>query len=106
MDDARRLRPDWHPGTIPENVVSDPSAYLGTSYSFIRFRSEEPVGLRIGRAASLGDLTILDVGPRGPVGNAHYALPHGAPHIHARVRQHPRAYQIPPSLSQMVLPSL
>src|SRR3989442_15824790 len=78
MDDARRLRPDWHPGTIPENVVSDPSAYLGTSYSFIRFRSEEPVGLRIGRAASLGDLTILDVGPRGRVVIGDYALVNGA----------------------------
>ena len=78
MDDARRLRPDWHPGTIPENVVSDPSAYLGTSYSFIRFRSAEPVGLRIGRAASLCDLTILDVGPRGRVVIGDYALVNGA----------------------------
>ena len=78
MDEARRLRPDWHPGTIPENVVSDPSAYLGTSYSFVRFRSEEPVGLRIGRAASLCDLTILDVGPRGRVVIGDYALVNGA----------------------------
>src|SRR5439155_1291524 len=60
------------------NVVSDPTAYVGTSYSFVRFRSEEPVGLRIGRAATLGDLTILDVGPRGRVVIGDYALVNGA----------------------------
>ena len=78
MDAARRLPPDWHPGTIPDNVVADPTAHVGTSYSFTRFRSEEPGGLRIGRAASLGDLTILDVGPRGRVVIGDYALVNGA----------------------------
>ena len=78
MGEARELRRDWHPGTIPENVVADPTAYVGTSYSFLRFCSEEPIGLRIGRAASLGDLTILDVGPRGRVVIGDYALVNGA----------------------------
>ncbi len=78
MGEAHALGPDWHPGTIPDNVVSDPTAYVGTSYSFVRFRSEEPVGLRIGRAATLGDLTILDVGPRGRVVIGDYALVNGA----------------------------
>ena len=73
-----RLRPDWHPGTIPANVVADPTAYVGTSYSFLRFRSREPVGLRIGRAATLADLTILDVGPRGRIVIGDYALVNGA----------------------------
>ena len=74
MGAAHGLAPDWHPGTIPDNVVSDPTAYVGTSYSFLRFCSEEPIGLRIGRAASLGDLTILDVGPRGRVVIGDYTL--------------------------------
>ena len=78
MGAAHGLAPDWHPGTIPDNVVSDPTAYVGTSYSFVRFRSEELVGLRIGRAATLGDLTILDVGPRGRVVIGDYALVNGA----------------------------
>jgi acetyltransferase-like isoleucine patch superfamily enzyme len=78
MGEAHKLGPDWHPGTIPDNVVSDPTAYVGTSYSFVRFRSEEPVGLRIGRAATLGDLTVLDVGPRGRVVIGDYALVNGA----------------------------
>ena len=68
---------DWHPGTIPANVLRDATAYVGTSYSFVRFRSEEPVGLRIGRAATLGDLTILDVGPRGRVVIGDYAVVNG-----------------------------
>jgi acetyltransferase-like isoleucine patch superfamily enzyme len=78
VGEARRLRPDWHPGTIPANVVADPTAYVGTSYSFLRFRSREPVGLRIGRAATLADLTILDVGPRGRIVIGDYALVNGA----------------------------
>ena len=78
MGEAHALGPDWHPGTIPHNVVADPTAYVGTSYSFVRFRSVEPVGLRIGRAATLGDLTILDVGPRGRVVIGDYALVNGA----------------------------
>jgi acetyltransferase-like isoleucine patch superfamily enzyme len=78
VGEAHGLAPDWHPGTIPDNVVADPTAYVGTSYSFVRFRSQEPVGLRIGRAATLGDLTILDVGPRGRVAIGDYALVNGA----------------------------
>jgi acetyltransferase-like isoleucine patch superfamily enzyme len=71
---ARTLPADWHPGTIPSNIVWDPTAYVGTSYTFGRFRSEEPVGLRVGRAASLCDGTVLDVGPRGRVTIGDYAI--------------------------------
>src|SRR2546427_201448 len=78
MHAARQRQADWHPGKIPDNVVVDPTAYVGTSYSFTRFRSAAPVGLRIGRAASLCDLTILDVGPRGRVLIGDYALVNGA----------------------------
>jgi acetyltransferase-like isoleucine patch superfamily enzyme len=65
---------DRHPGTIPANVVADPSAYVGTSYCFSRFRSAQPAAVRIGRGASLCDLTVLDVGPRGRVTIGDYAM--------------------------------
>jgi len=65
---------DWHPGTIPANVLRDATAYVGTSYSFTRLRSAEPEAVRIGRGASLCDLTLLDVGPRGRVTIGAYAL--------------------------------
>ncbi len=65
---------DWHPGTIPPNVARGESAYIGTSYSFTRYRTRRSVGLRVGRGASLLDLTVLDVGPRGRVVVGDFAL--------------------------------
>ena len=69
---------DWYAGTLPENVRIDPTAYVGTSYSFVRCRSERPVAVEIGRGASLCDATSLDVGPRGFVRLGEYALVNGA----------------------------
>jgi acetyltransferase-like isoleucine patch superfamily enzyme len=75
---ARTLPWDWHPGTIPDNVVVDETAYVETTYSFLLFRSEEPVGVRIGRGASTYKSTMFDVGPRGRVSLGEFALVHGA----------------------------
>jgi acetyltransferase-like isoleucine patch superfamily enzyme len=74
----RRLSWDWHPGTIPQNVVLDETAYIETSYSFLLFRSEVPGGARIGRGASMYKSTMLDVGPAGQVTIGDFALVHGA----------------------------
>lgn len=65
---------DWYPGTIPDNARVHETAYVGSSYSFARFRSEVPVGAYIGRGASLCDASCLDVGPRGVVRLGDYAL--------------------------------
>jgi acetyltransferase-like isoleucine patch superfamily enzyme len=78
MDAARRLPWDWYQGVIPENVVMDETAYVETSFSFFLYRSEEPVGARIGRGASTYLGTMFDVGPRGRVSLGDYALVHGA----------------------------
>jgi acetyltransferase-like isoleucine patch superfamily enzyme len=78
MDVARRLPWDWYQGVIPENVVMDETAYVETSFSFFLYRSEEPVGARIGRGASIYLGTMFDVGPRGRVSLGNYALVHGA----------------------------
>lgn len=78
MPPARSLPWDWHAGTIPANVVVDETAYVETSFSFHLYRSEEPVGVRIGRGASTYLGTMFDVGPRGRVTLGDYALVHGA----------------------------
>jgi acetyltransferase-like isoleucine patch superfamily enzyme len=75
---ARTLPWDWYPGTIPENVVVDETAYVETTFSFHLYRSEAPVGVRIGRGASTYLGTMFDVGPRGRVSLGDYALVHGA----------------------------
>lgn len=73
-DGQRLIEGDWYPGTIPFGAQIDPTAYVGSSQSFIRYRSERPFGAVIGRGASLCDATSLDVGPRGIVRLGEFAL--------------------------------
>jgi acetyltransferase-like isoleucine patch superfamily enzyme len=75
---ARTLPWDWHPGRLPENADVDASAYIETTYSFLLYRSEAPLGLRLGRGASLYKSTMLDVGRDGQVVLGAFALVHGA----------------------------
>jgi acetyltransferase-like isoleucine patch superfamily enzyme len=70
----RTIAGDWYPGTIPENVKVDASAYVGSSYSFERCRGAQLASVEIGRGASLCDATSLDVGPGGVVRLGAYAL--------------------------------
>lgn len=78
MGSARTLPWDWYPGTIPENVVLDETAYVETTFSFYLYRSEAAVGVRLGRGASSYKNTMFDVGPRGRVSIGEYALLNGA----------------------------
>jgi len=78
MGVAHTLPWDWYPGTIPANVSIDDSAYVETSFSFILYRSEAPVGVRIGYGSATYSGTMFDVGPRGRVSIADYVLVHGA----------------------------
>jgi len=75
---SRRLPWDWFPGTIPDNVEVDPSAYLETTFCFCLYRSAAPVGVRIGRGASAYQGTMFDVGERGVVSVGEFALLHSA----------------------------
>lgn len=73
--DGKRVIPgDWWSGTVPDNVEVDDTAYLGSSYSLSRCRSERPVGVLVGRGATLGDAACVDVGPRGIVRVGEFAL--------------------------------
>ena len=74
----RKLPWDWYTGSIPGNVVLDETAYVESSFSFSLFRSEAPVGVRLGRGASIYLGTMFDVGPQGQVRLGDYALVHGA----------------------------
>ena len=78
MRAGRTLSWDWFPGTIPENVVLDKTAYVETTFSFRFFRSTRARGVEYGRAASTYLGTMFDVGPNGRVTLGEYALVHGA----------------------------
>jgi acetyltransferase-like isoleucine patch superfamily enzyme len=74
----RTLPWDWYAGTVPDNVVIDETAYVETTFSFYLYRSQEPVGVKIGRGASTYLGTMFDAGPRGRITLGDYALVHGA----------------------------
>ena len=78
MTTDRKLEWDWYPGTVPENVVLDETAYLETTYSFLLFRSREARAVEIGRGASIYLGTMFDVGPNGRVQVGAYSLVNGA----------------------------
>lgn len=78
MGVVRTLPWDWYPGTIPANVSIDDGAYVETSFSFVLYRSEAPVGVRIGHGSATYSGTMFDVGPQGRVAVADYVLVHGA----------------------------
>lgn len=78
MNAARTLEWDWYPGTVPENVDLDETAYLETTYSFIKFRSVAPAGVRIGRGSSVYLGTMFDLGPGARVEIGDYVLINGA----------------------------
>lgn len=78
MTSRRTLDWDWHPGTIPENVIVDDSAYIETTYSFHLYRSQQTGGVQYGRGASTYIGTMFDVGPQGRVKLGDCALVHGA----------------------------
>ncbi len=64
---------DWHPGRIPENVILDETALIETTYSFLPYRSEVPVGLQMARGSGIYTGTMLDIGPKGQVRLGQYA---------------------------------
>lgn len=78
MDSTRTLPWDWYPGTIPENVVLDDTAYVETTFSFGLYRSEAQVGVHLGRGASTYGGTMFDVGSHGRVTLGNYVLLNGA----------------------------
>jgi acetyltransferase-like isoleucine patch superfamily enzyme len=78
MQPGATLPWDWYPGTIPANVRIDETAYVETTFSFHCYRSEESVGMQIGRGASVYLGTMFDVGRCGRVRLGDYALVHGA----------------------------
>jgi acetyltransferase-like isoleucine patch superfamily enzyme len=74
----RTLPWDWYPGTIPQNISVDQSAYFETSYSFLLYRSELAEGLRVGRGSATYKGTMFDVGPQGQVRVGEFCCIHGA----------------------------
>ncbi|MDZ8085553.1 MAG: acyltransferase [Nostoc sp. DedQUE12b] len=78
MEATRTLPWDWYPGTIPDNVVLGDDTYIETSLSFKLYRSQLPVGLRLGKGSAVYKDTMFDLGSDAQVKVGEYALIHGA----------------------------
>jgi acetyltransferase-like isoleucine patch superfamily enzyme len=78
MTADRKIEWDWYPGTVPNNVVIDDTAYLETTYSFLLCRSQRTPAVEIGRGASIYLGTMFDLGPNGRVKVGDYSLINGA----------------------------
>jgi acetyltransferase-like isoleucine patch superfamily enzyme len=61
---AFSIEDDWYAGILPGNLEVDTGAYIETSYSFLRYRSLLPCGLKVGEGAALY-APILDIGENG-----------------------------------------
>jgi acetyltransferase-like isoleucine patch superfamily enzyme len=73
-----KLAWDWYAGSVPDNVALEPDAYLESSYSFLLYRSQAPVGVRIGRGSAVYLGCMFDLGPRAEVKIGACALLNGA----------------------------
>jgi acetyltransferase-like isoleucine patch superfamily enzyme len=71
---VKTLPGDWYDGAVPDNVVLEEGSHLETSFSFSKFRSRLPCGLRMQHASSAYGGTVFDVGDGGRVEIGRYAL--------------------------------
>ncbi len=60
------IKNDWYDGRLPENIEVAPTAFVETSYSFLRYRSRRSPGLLVGEGAALY-APVLDVGEGGRI---------------------------------------
>lgn len=61
-----KLAHDWYDGSIPPNTHIHPDAYLASTYSFLLYRSQRPVGLHLGRGSAVYS-GMFDVGIDGEI---------------------------------------
>ena len=76
--DGRRLPHDWYPEPVPDNVVLGEDSWLYSSFAFRHYRSQRPVGVRIGKHSGLYNGTFFDLGPNGELAVGDYCTLVGA----------------------------
>jgi acetyltransferase-like isoleucine patch superfamily enzyme len=78
MTPDRKLPWDWYDGTVPLNASLDETAYLESAHSFRLYRSLLDRGVQIGKASSVYQGTMFDVGVSGSVHIGNFSLVNGA----------------------------
>lgn len=78
MNRCELLEHDWFPRPLPSNVQIGEGSWLYSSFALVHYRSDKPVGLRVGRDSGLYNGTFLDLGPEGEVDIGDYCAIVGA----------------------------
>lgn len=58
---------DWFPRPLPTNLRIGERTWIYSSFAFIHYRSEQPVGVSVGNDTGIYNGTFFDLGPRGEV---------------------------------------
>ena len=61
------LEHDWYPEPLPDNVVIGERSWVYSSFAFLHYRSERPVGVRIGHDTGVYYTSFFELGPDGEV---------------------------------------
>ena len=67
MRAGEALADDWFPRPLPDNIAVGDRSWIYSAYAFLHYRSERPVGLRVGDDSGVYDGTVFDLGPEGEV---------------------------------------
>src|SRR3990170_8194201 len=58
---------DWYRKPLPSNIVLDEMCYPDTSYSFLNFFSNKPIGFRLGYASGNYGHGVFSTGENGEI---------------------------------------
>ena len=78
MSDGSRLKHDWFPRPLPDNVVLGKRSWCYSSFAFLHYRSRRSCGVRVGNDTGIYHGTFFDLGPDGEVEIGNYATLVGA----------------------------
>jgi acetyltransferase-like isoleucine patch superfamily enzyme len=74
---GRTIAGDWYAGSLPDNLTMAEGAYVETSYSLLRYRSQAVNGVTLGRGAAIYNATMLDMGPAATLKMGDYSMLQG-----------------------------
>ena len=74
MTSGLRLEHEWFPRRVPSNVSIGEGSFLHSSFAFVRYKSELPVGVSIGDHTAVYQAAMFELGPEGRVAIGDYCM--------------------------------
>jgi acetyltransferase-like isoleucine patch superfamily enzyme len=67
MSSSMVLEHDWFPRLLPSNVLIGQNTWIYSSFSFLHFRSQRKVAVRIGKSCGIYNGCFFELGPEANV---------------------------------------